>query len=427
MRVKKKKNIQISVKRIRRFLRLVPNVRDAFKCSLFEALQYQSRAHIAYRLARKSESIKLRESFQVTLAEALALQKGTDAESEAQNLRRIEQQRRQTRNVKRMRGLLGNSRDTKLWYTDETGSRIQCSTQHSMEIACFTENETRFRQTELTPPMVSPIIDDLGFLGDTDSVEAILAGHYSPPPGTDPYLQELLRALRMPSSIRQRVAQSRLISTLISQEDHCSGWKKRRLASAESSGLTMDHYLAGTRDLAIAAIDTLFRQLPYQHGFSPESWQMITDVEILKKAGVYDVELMRTIQLMHAEFNANNKKLGRDVMAFAESCQALAPEQFGSRKNHQAILAALNKRLTMDILRQRRHAGALCSNDAKSCYDRIVHNVATIALRRLGMPSAPVRSMFATLQGSHHHISTAFGVSKRHYGGHSATPLQGVG
>jgi hypothetical protein len=41
---------------------------------------------------------------------------------------------------------------------------------------------------------------------------------------------------------------------------------------------------------------------------------------------------MRTIQLMDAEFNMNNKKLGQDMMLFAKSCKVLAPEQFGSRK-----------------------------------------------------------------------------------------------
>jgi hypothetical protein len=35
--------------------------------------------------------------------------------------------------------------------------------------------------------------------------------------------------------------------------------------------------------------------------------------------------------------------------------------------HHQAILAALNKRLTNDLLRQLRLARALCANDAKSC------------------------------------------------------------
>ena len=100
-------------------------------------------------------------------------------------------------------------------------------------------------------------------------------------------------------------------------------------------------------------------------------------------------------------------------MAFAENHNALAPEQFGSRKHHRSNLLALNKRLTMDLLRQRRQAGALCANDAKSCYDRIAHLIAVLALRRLGMAAAPVQSMFETLQRAKHHASTAFGVSDK--------------
>jgi hypothetical protein len=121
----------------------------------------------------------------------------------------------------------------------------------------------------------------------------------------------------------------------------------------------MDHYAVGATDTILNTIDTLLHQLPYRFGFSLEAWQQITDVEILKKAEVYDVELMQTIQLMHAEFNMNNKKLGRDVMSFAELCKVLSAERFGSRKKHQSILAVLNKRLTNDLLRQCRLAGAI--------------------------------------------------------------------
>jgi hypothetical protein len=46
---------------------------------------------------------------------------------------------------------------------------------------------------------------------------------------------------------------------------------------------------AASQDVVLAAIDTHMRSLPYTKGFSPQSWQLITDVEILKKAGVYDV------------------------------------------------------------------------------------------------------------------------------------------
>lgn len=130
---------------------------------------------------------------------------------------------------------------------------------------------------------------------------------------------------------------------------------------------------------------------------------------------------------MHAVFNMNNKKMGRDMMPPAEECAILARRQFGSRKNRQSIIAALNKQLAMDLLRQRRQAGALCSNDAKSCYDHIVHNIATLAIWRTGMPAEPVRSMFETLQLAEHQVTTAHGISKQTYGKHQRPPYQGVG
>ena len=221
-----------------------------------------------------------------------------------------------------------------------------------MENACFEENEARFSQSELTPPMTEAMASELGYLAETPAAEQILTGCYEPPKGTDKYMKELLHELRMPQAIRDGIKKHGYISTEISQDENSQGWKKRRLASAEPSGLTMDHYAVGGEDELMNDIDTLLRQLPYRFGFSPEAWQTITDVEILKKAGINDVELMRTIQLMHSEFNMNNKKLGQDMMSFAKLCRALAAEQFGSRKNHQAILAALNKQLTNDLLRQ---------------------------------------------------------------------------
>ena len=107
---------------------------------------------------------------------------------------------------------------------------------------------------------------------------------------------------------------------------------------------------------------------------------------------------MRTITLMDAAFNMNNKQLGRDLLNHAEKHQALAQEQYGSRKNHQSSTAATNKVLTMDLLCLHRQAGALCSNDAKSCYDRVVHSIASLSMRRLGAPPSAVQSLMTTLQ-----------------------------
>jgi hypothetical protein len=196
-----KSRVKVSVKRIRRFLLKVPTVQNAFSCSLSEAIHYRTLAYQEYKALRKKEALPMREKFQGTLTEAIALKKGTDVETEAKRLRTTERQRRQGRNIKRMRGTYGNSRVTKLWFTEPDGTRILCDTQLSMERACFEENETRFSQSEQTPPMQSPTLKELGLLGDTEQINAILTGNYISPARTDRYTKELLKEMRMPATI----------------------------------------------------------------------------------------------------------------------------------------------------------------------------------------------------------------------------------
>jgi hypothetical protein len=174
----------------------------------------------------------------------------------------------------------------------------------------------------------------------------------------------------MPQNVKDHPMQI----TTVTPESNRQAWKKQKeTVSAEPKGLTYSHYKAGALDDNINTFDSDMRDLPYRFGFSPQHWQSITDVEILKKSGVYNIDKMRMITLMDAAYNMNNKQLGRDVMKHAESLQNLAREQYGSRKHHQASTAATNKVLMMDLLRIRHQSGALCSNDAKSCYDRVVH------------------------------------------------------
>jgi hypothetical protein len=114
-------------------------------------------------------------------------------------------------------------------------------------------------------------------------------------------------------------------------------------------------------------------------------------------------------------------------MAHAEKHQQLAAEQYGSRKKKTAILHALNKCLSYDILHQMKMPGALCSNDAKSCYDHILHAVASLCLHHLGLPEAAIVCMFTTLQNMEHTVCTVYGDSNNSYGGNLwLIPMQGI-
>jgi len=149
---------------------------------------------------------------------------------------------------------------------------------------------------------------------------------------------------------------------------------------------------------------------------------------IIKKSGVTDLSGLRTIVLFPVDCNYAFKHVGREMMKVAESTKSLAPEQYGSRKRHKAIDLAVNKALTFDILRQLKRAGAICSNDAKSCYDLIGHTQASLSMQRLGVPRSIINCLFTTLQEAIHKVQTGFGDSKAHYGGSVwLVPIHGIG
>jgi len=91
-----------------------------------------------------------------------------------------------------------------------------------------------------------------------------------------------------------------------------------------------------------------------------------------KSIGNYDVERLRIILLFVADCNSNNKWLRWTFMREAELAKALANEQYGSCKFKDMITQCLNKQLWYDYACTQKAPAALCSNDAKSCYDHIV-------------------------------------------------------
>ena len=284
MILRKRKGIRVSNTRIRQFMGK-SGIWDAFSVNLEDAEAKLKSAHKKYRVAKKNAAV-WRDDFMVSLAEVRSERNKTTPEQELKLLRRVSDQKTQARNVKRMLKKLGQNATTKLYYTQD-GVRVECTEKISMENACISENTSRFSQASATPPMIEPLISDLGYLADTDAAERILAGTYDIPADLDPYAALLIRELRMPDSIRNHPSVTNRFST----EDHTQGWRKQKEAiSADPDGLTFSHYKAGTTEDVIAQFDATLRSLPYQHGFTPAAWIPVTDVEILKKAGVYDVE-----------------------------------------------------------------------------------------------------------------------------------------
>lgn len=77
-------------------------------------------------------------------------------------------------------------------------------------------------------------------------------------------------------------------------------------------------------------------------GYSPQRHKKGTDVMLLKKENVFDVERLRTIVLFDMEANMNNKHTGRWAMAAAIKQKQIAIEQY-SRPQRKAIDHSINR------------------------------------------------------------------------------------
>jgi len=238
----------------------------------------------------------------------------------------------------------------------------------------------------------------------------------------DDRLLEVIAQWQMPQAVRDITP----LKMELSLEQYIGFWKKAKEdTSCFPSALSFPTMKAGAHDPSIAPLDCTMTRIPLIYGFAPKCWKFCLDVMLMKKSGVTDLSGLRTIVLFPVDCNYAFKHVGRSMMSIAEKTQLLAPEQYGSRKRHKAIDLAVNKVLTFDILRQLKRAGAICSNDAKSCYDLIGHTQAALSMQRVGVPKNIINCLFTTLQEA---VRTGFGDSKSSYGGKVwIVPIHGIG
>ena len=119
---------------------------------------------------------------------------------------------------------------------------------------------------------------------------------------------------------------------------------------------------------------------------------------------------------MDTEFNMTNKHVGRHTLAHVEKVKAVAPDHYGSQKHHNFRKVVLNKVLLNDVIRQKRIDAALGMNNARGCYNRIVHSIPILVLMSFGVAGETARVMFNILQEAEHHMKTGLGRSERAYG-----------
>jgi hypothetical protein len=371
----------------------------------------------------KKEANDLRTTFLEKKAKELSKHEKGDEKNIYEQLLLREKQRASARKIKYVLNKVMGSGVTKISLINQDGEWEEVTDKRQIEEGCAQENSSKYRQTETTPCMRGQLVSDLGYLGNTVASQQILDGNYIPPPEANQYTREYLQQLQY-----HQQAHNDPPVAIIPTTDYISGWKKKNeFTSAGKSGWTFSHSKTCALHKNTAEFEATMAHIPYITGYAPEEWKVGVDIMIYKKANLDRVDKLRTIVLKEADANFNDGRLGREMMIHAENHNMIAREQYGSRKGHSSIDHAINKRLSYDILRLNRAPGALCSNDAKSCYDRILHSIVALSMKRLGLPAPPVECMLECIQKMDHYIRTNHGDSDKAYSSKDTRiPFQGV-
>ena len=279
-----------------------------------------------------------------------------------------------------------------------------------METAIINENKHKYHQTETTCPfMHHPLKQHFGKIGEGPKTEDALSGSYTPPEGLSPQTQEYIKLCTLP---KDKLFLNPLTRSL---DYYTDSWKKMKERTA-SRDLHFGHFKSATLNETIMNVHYTLSEIPFRSGYSPKRWREATNVMILKKAGEQSLDKLRTLVLFEADFNHNNKFFGKQMMHHMNDNKVLAQEQY-SAPSKKCIDHVVNRRLFFDLIRYKKTSAAMSALDLKSCYDRIAHAPAYLAMRSYGMPAAPVISMFESIQQMKYYTFTSHGMSKKSFGG----------
>ena len=292
---------------------------------------------------------------------------------------------------------------------NQDGTKTTIKDKREMEKEIIKANEEKLHSADESPIRrgeISKILTD----HDYERWEEFLDGRLQLPENMEEGTRRWLKKVLETPTVERPME--------ITEQEYVQSWAKPREHAACAPGpMHYGTFKAMKWSPKATKLHTIMANIPVLTGYIPKRWTQCVDSMLPKKKDEWRPAKLRLTALLMPDFNHNNKILGRRAMRNAEEDGTMAEEQYGSRKHHSAPKHALNKRLVMDILRAQRRPAVVCANDAKACYDRILHFAAYISLRKAGLTKQATISMLEPIRRLTHRIRTAYGDSKLSYGG----------
>ena len=163
-------------------------------------------------------------------------------------------------------------------------------------------------------------------------------------------------------------------------------------------------------------------------GVSLKRWQTSITSMIEKIPGCPKINKLRVIHLYEADYNLVLKILwARRLVWHVHNNKRLNEGQAGSRPGRNSIDVVIQKEMKYLYSLLTKTGLATMDNDAKSCYDRIICDIAMIISQYFGISSQTVSVQSRTLRKMRYRLRTALGDSKGYYEHTQETPIHGTG
>ena len=379
----------------------------------------------------QEKSTEHRVDFLQRLAQKYSDENNTPVEKAIKAILSHEEDREVWKSIKTKLNKFDKSQLDKIWIDAKRGysttkkrNKVEINSTEEMHKKLLARNKRHLQQASVTPFTKGELSKMLGPDGSTEACDDILNGMWVPPEHCEEIIKTYVSALATDKHTRENE-----LETKITTEDYHSFWSKKRESTATSPmGLHVGHFKVSLDNPNIANVHRTMMELPFQFGFAPKRWCSSVQLMLQKDPGHPWIHRLRIIELLDASFNgALMILIGRKMVHHAKHKRCIHPSNYGSVPGKTAQSAILHKKLTIDIIKQRREGGAIFECDATGCYDRILPNLQTLHTRRIGLSKNAALTMSRALISMKRFVATKFGQSKKFICTKSNRVLYGVG
>lgn len=134
-------------------------------------------------------------------------------------------------------------------------------------------------------------------------------------------------------------------------------------------------------------ISTSIIRITIANSYTLSRWKQVVALLTEKDPGSPHVHRFRKLDLIESDLNYVMRTIwGHNLIQWSEQHEAINDNKYGECKGIEAQSVALNKNLTLYIIRYYGEPATLNDNDTQVCYDRILYHQLSFALLCLGLP-----------------------------------------